>query len=685
MTVSVSDDSAELLEAVCSFDPAAVLIAAVKTGNVRRVQAVLDRLASVEKTKDNAQPQADAQTTEPANTGTSEPAEPAEAAEAAEPDDPAKPANSDTEGPAEPAHTLGAAEFKATPGGEADAIAGKEAMIEALRTAAGFADTSILCMLLRRVKWGEGDQWGRGAFHVAARAGNVAALQALLNYYAANPPLALVKANALHVMGTIFKALVRCNREAALEWFLDKAHNPGGYLLKLPEELTHGFCDDTGELSMSEIWLVLDEPVLCAATEGYLGCLRLLCARSAAVCLTAALKAACAAGHTDVVNFILLGNEGHHHFRVSADGNAPFCLAAENGHLEIMEALLGYSSSVDPAACDNLPLRRAADRGHAHVVSFLLGLDHVDPGACDNEALRHAAKHGHAGVVRILCQRPDVDPGACNNQALRKAAQGGFVHVVDALLADGHVDPFDCNNDALLGAARGGHLCAVQSLARLGMDEGTREAAMDACRHGDPSGSSPSHLAVWAFLRDYPTRPPCACDSWQGVALALLLLLIVCFACGAALQVQHRACENRLARALSPVTVTPGPCEQPDADMAAQWLRELHAELGASDTTDLDDWLAEDVRFHHSVRQRLSWLAADALTASGDTVICNPTEEPALRFDASRTEALVAAALSCARGQHTLGAPGDSGQSLDIARALAALPASLCQPSWVCA
>lgn len=159
---------------------------------------------------------------------------------------------------------------------------------------------------------------------------------------------------------------------------------------------------------------------------------------------TAALRIACAHGNIALVDHLLL------HWRCDAGDHGSsgvgLALAAENGHVDIVERLLveddvAASGSLGEAAC------RAAGAGHLPVLERLLADPRTDPSASFNAAIREASLCGSTGAVRRLLEEPRVDPGAGNQASLALAARRGHVAVIHELLADPRVSV-----DAFLGS-----------------------------------------------------------------------------------------------------------------------------------------------------------------------------------------------------------------------------------------
>lgn len=192
--------------------------------------------------------------------------------------------------------------------------------------------------------------------------------------------------------------------------------------------------------------------------------------------------------------------------RTSKFGMTPLTLAAAEGHLDVVEALL--HAHADPNAGEiepgheeflldmikwsgeentagyrlpNTPLAFAAQSGHAKIVKALLeaGAKPNTRNYAGTSALEFAAENGDAASVRAL-----IDAGADVNQAnegkstpLHKAAAGGFAEVVKLLLAVGAKSkrnkdknlPADC-------AARAGHAEIVKVLSAVKKSKGSKPA-----------------------------------------------------------------------------------------------------------------------------------------------------------------------------------------------------------------
>ncbi|HLP34980.1 MAG TPA: ankyrin repeat domain-containing protein, partial [Amoebophilaceae bacterium] len=156
-------------------------------------------------------------------------------------------------------------------------------------------------------------------------------------------------------------------------------------------------------------------------------------------------------------------------------------LAAQNGHLEVVQALLEKGAPVDALAKDNAaPLHLAAQNGHLEVVKELLEKGApVDALAKDNWTPLHlAAFNGHLEVVQALLEKgAPVDALEIDNWTpLHRAALNGHLEVVKELLEKGA--PVDAQSKGnwtpLQLAAQNGHLAVVKYLIKEGADIFTR-------------------------------------------------------------------------------------------------------------------------------------------------------------------------------------------------------------------
>jgi ankyrin repeat protein len=128
---------------------------------------------------------------------------------------------------------------------------------------------------------------------------------------------------------------------------------------------------------------------------------------------------------------------------------APLENAAARGHMEIAEFLLENGADVNLRGGDgNPPLRWAVERGHAEVVDLLLehgaAVDFTDA-LYGRDLLHLAALNGHLDVVRSLVSRGVELNGrdSTGRTPLRYAAKYGHEIVADYLVEGGAVRPSD--------------------------------------------------------------------------------------------------------------------------------------------------------------------------------------------------------------------------------------------------
>lgn len=174
-----------------------------------------------------------------------------------------------------------------------------------------------------------------------------------------------------------------------------------------------------------------------------------------------ALNNAAQNGHVDVVELLL----GDPRVDPAAHDHAAIVFAASRGHLYVIDLLLA-DGRTDPSALDNLPVFCAAHDGHTAVVQRLLQDARVDPSAHWSSALVAAAAEGHLAIVELLLRDERVDPAALNSGAVRFAAEQGHLAIVKLLMADVRVDPGAFNSEALYRASMGGHADVVEQLLK---------------------------------------------------------------------------------------------------------------------------------------------------------------------------------------------------------------------------
>ncbi len=174
---------------------------------------------------------------------------------------------------------------------------------------------------------------------------------------------------------------------------------------------------------------------------------------------TAVVKEAMAAGHVDIVRYMVDVWPCAYPQSWWEDG---FVFAARLGHVGMVEYLLS-EAHVNPGCQDDAALRFAAAFGHIQMVHLLLERfgGFVNPAAQDHFALRHAAMYGYVDIVQALLGFPMCDARAMDQAALRFAARAGQTEMVSLLLAwrggpDGSwaLDPTaNCNEVLVEGSA----------------------------------------------------------------------------------------------------------------------------------------------------------------------------------------------------------------------------------------
>ena len=245
----------------------------------------------------------------------------------------------------------------------------------------------------------------------------------------------------------------------------------------LGEQLLDAACDNDSErvrvlLAAGEVGVNYKDcgrwtALLCAAQAGHIEVVRALLAvagidaNHASRGLNAAL---CIASEDGYVN------------RASTQGSTALMVAAQQGHAEIVRALLAvhgvdtnYARSDDGATA----LLVAAQHGRAEIVRALLAVHGIDANQTTTNgftALITASENDHAEVVRVLLALNGINANQANdngNTALLCASQRGHAEVVRALLAVGGIDANHANtrgSTALLLASQNGHAEIVRAL-----------------------------------------------------------------------------------------------------------------------------------------------------------------------------------------------------------------------------
>ena len=162
-----------------------------------------------------------------------------------------------------------------------------------------------------------------------------------------------------------------------------------------------------------------------------------LCARGLVRCDAHSLIAAASAGFFYTVRFLIEERD----VSPSALDSAALCLAAENGHLAIVEYLVDLPSEwgVDPGGDCNYALANASENGHTDVVKVLLDLPPergVDPND-DVIIFMNTVAAGHADIVKLFLDLPperSVDIHTDDDYVLHSSATCGRADIVKLLL-----------------------------------------------------------------------------------------------------------------------------------------------------------------------------------------------------------------------------------------------------------
>eukprot|EP00747_Dinoflagellata_sp_TGD_P135509 gnl/TRDRNA2_/TRDRNA2_175467_c7_seq1.p1 gnl/TRDRNA2_/TRDRNA2_175467_c7~~gnl/TRDRNA2_/TRDRNA2_175467_c7_seq1.p1 ORF type:complete len:714 (+),score=137.65 gnl/TRDRNA2_/TRDRNA2_175467_c7_seq1:165-2306(+) len=210
-----------------------------------------------------------------------------------------------------------------------------------------------------------------------------------------------------------------------------------------------------------------------------------------------ALHVAADKGHVEVVQALCRADAAKD--LAPEGGSTPLWIASRHGHADVVRALCAVGAAKDqPADNGTSPLWTASQMGHTEVVRVLL-----DAGAALDQAAQSgatplwiASKQGHEEVARLLISAGAATNRASNNGTapLYVAAKEGHVHLV-RLLCEAGVDKDQrtlTNATPLIAASREGHLEVVQLLCSYG-------ASTD---HTAQNGTTPLWLAAKEGLLD---------------------------------------------------------------------------------------------------------------------------------------------------------------------------------------
>lgn len=159
-------------------------------------------------------------------------------------------------------------------------------------------------------------------------------------------------------------------------------------------------------------------------------------------------------GHVEEAKILiqyLKARTGSQSAQTRANSDAPLCIAAEHGRLDVVDLLL--ADAKPNINCRNVygrtPLATAAAQGHDRVVQRLLEEEMIDADASDNwdeTPWTLAVSNGNTNVLKLLATRLDVDFNHLDengNTPLVAAVTAGDADVVATLLASGVVDEYN--------------------------------------------------------------------------------------------------------------------------------------------------------------------------------------------------------------------------------------------------
>ncbi|MHC4620631.1 MAG: ankyrin repeat domain-containing protein [Planctomycetota bacterium] len=195
---------------------------------------------------------------------------------------------------------------------------------------------------------------------------------------------------------------------------------------------------------------------------------------------TTALMVAAQNGHMEIVK-ALLEAKADVNIQRKTDGVTALWMAAQNGHVEVVKLLLESKADVNvkDKTYGATALMMAAQKGHTDIVKLLLE-NKADVNAKDKTngvtTLYIAAQKGHADIVKALLEK-GADVNAANTYgttALMVACEIGHTDIVKALLeakADMNIQRKNDGVTALKVAEENGHTEIVELLKKAGAKE----------------------------------------------------------------------------------------------------------------------------------------------------------------------------------------------------------------------
>jgi GTPase KRas protein len=234
----------------------------------------------------------------------------------------------------------------------------------------------------------------------------------------------------------------------------------------------------------------------------------------------AAIHAAAASGHANIVNFLLKRKSAIN--AKGPSGTSPIQIAAAEGHLAVVRLLLHKGAQIDQTSqLHGTALSAAASRGRVEIVRFLLKKEakvNVVGGPYGN-ALQAAAWVGSAPIVEaLLGAGADINArgdGDCT--ALQIAAFAGHANVIRTLLDLGGAFNIDAPGGkygcALRAADDQGHFEAVTLLLKAGATP-TLRSPSEIAISDSPENDEAEDAAMTAQIANDAVSPPIPTGDW---------------------------------------------------------------------------------------------------------------------------------------------------------------------------
>ncbi|XP_067661828.1 ankyrin repeat domain-containing protein 50-like [Haliotis asinina] len=224
-------------------------------------------------------------------------------------------------------------------------------------------------------------------------------------------------------------------------------------------------------------------PVMWAAGEKHEEVVKLLVSKGANMSLLDRfdmniLHSACLGGDVEVVKYVLSQNMLDINGRVQC-GRTAVMLAAENGHKDVVELLVGKGADMSLVdETDDNVLHCACRGGDVELVKYVLSQSNVDinsRGWIKRTPMMAAAERGHTEVVKLLVSRgADVSlVDTVGENVLHWACVGGHVQTVMYILSQSNVDINSSGwkkRTPMMAAAERGHTEVVKLLVSRGAD-----------------------------------------------------------------------------------------------------------------------------------------------------------------------------------------------------------------------